>query len=169
MGHAGYLRLVPPRSSAQSLLKKTFREGVALFGSIPEANGNYSYATGRWTVKQVLMHLIDFERVMAFRTLSFMRGDRIGLPGFNQDFWMEEVHLEDRSIASLLKEWKTVRDNTLNLLGQCTEAQSRFPGRAANWKVTPRALFFIIVGHQIHHHNVLRELYVEAWALSVER
>ncbi|MCC6461862.1 MAG: DinB family protein [Saprospiraceae bacterium] len=158
--HETYLRLLPPRSSASSLLKKTFKESQALLGKLPEALGNHTYAPGRWTIKQVLMHLIDFERVFAFRILSFMRADRVALPGFNQDFWMEEADVSQRSIGDLFKEWKIVRDNTLCLLQQCTETQSTFPGTASGWKVTPRALFYIIAGHHIHHLNVLREKYL---------
>ena len=158
--HESYLKELPPRGTAQSLLKSTFKEALDLLGKLPEEKGNYTYAPGRWTIKQVIMHLIDFERVFAFRILSFMRADRVALPGFNQDFWMDEVHVTDRTIKDLLKEWKAVRDNTLFLLKQCTEAQSAFAGTASGWKVTPRALFYIIAGHQIHHINVLREQYL---------
>lgn len=158
--HESYLKELPPRGTAQTLLKNTFREAQQLLGKLPEEMGNYTYAPGRWTIKQLIMHLIDFERVFAFRILSFIRADRVALPGFNQDFWMEEVHVTDRTIKDLLKEWKAVRDNTLFLLKQCTEQQSAFAGTASGWKVTPRALFYIIAGHQIHHLQVLREQYL---------
>lgn len=158
--HESYLKELPPRGTAQTLLKNTFRDAQQLLGNLPEEKGNYAYTPGRWTVKQVIMHLIDFERVFAFRILSFIRADRVALPGFNQDFWMEEVHVTDRTIKDLLKEWKAVRDNTLFLLKQCTEQQSAFAGTASGWKVTPRALFYIISGHHIHHLQVLREQYL---------
>lgn len=157
--HEAYLSQLPPRTGAQALLKQTFREAQQLFGSLAEEKGDYTYAPGKWTVKQIIMHLIDFERVFAFRILSFIRADRIALPGFNQDFWMEEVDVGSRTIKDLMKEWKTVRDNTLYLLKQTTEKQSVFPGTASGWKVTPRALFFIIAGHQLIHHRILREKY----------
>ncbi len=160
--HESYLKTLPKRSSALTLLKKSFRDAQLLLGALPESMGNHSYAPGRWTVKQVIMHLIDFERVFAFRILSFMRADRVALPGFNQDFWMEEVDVSGRSIKDLLKEWKVVRDNTIFLLQQCTEAQSAFLGTASGWKVSPRALFYIIAGHQLHHMDVLREKYLTA-------
>ena len=158
--HESYLEVLPPRSTAQRLLKNTFREAQQLLGQLPEAMGDHTYAPGRWTIKQVIMHLIDFERVFSFRILSFMRADRVALPGFNQDFWMEEVDVSGRTIRDLLKEWKAVRDNTLFLLQQCSEQQSAFLGTASGWKVTPRALFYIIAGHQIIHMNTLREKYL---------
>lgn len=158
--HETYLRLLPKRLSALRLLRSGFREAQQLLGSIPEAWGDFSPAPDKWTIKQIILHLIDFERVFAFRILSFVRADRIALPGFNQDFWMMETDVSNRTVKDLLKEWKPVRDNTINLLRQCTEEQSAFRGTASSWKVTPRALFFIIIGHQIHHMNVLQELYL---------
>jgi hypothetical protein len=158
--HETYLKVVPARGAAQSLLKKTFKEAQQIFGAMPEEMGNYAYAPDKWTIKQMLIHLIDAERVFAYRTLSFMRGDRIALPGFNQDIWMEQVDVSGRTIKDLMKEWKVVRDNTLFLLAQCTEEQSKFLGTASGWKVTARAMFFVIIGHQIHHMNVLKERYL---------
>lgn len=157
--YEGYINAVPSRISAQSLLKKSFKEAQQWFGSLPEEMGNHTYEPGKWTIKQVLIHLIDAERVFAFRALWGMRGDRAGLPGFNQDFWMEEAPVNARSIKDLLKEWKAVRENTLALLAQCSEEQSKFLITASNWKVSVRALFFIIIGHQLHHMKVMRERY----------
>ena len=88
-----------------------------------------------------------------------LRGDRIALPGFNQEVWMEQVDVSHRSMKDLLKEWKAVRDNTLFLLGQCTEEQSKFVGTASNWPVTVRAYFYITVGHHLHHVKILEERY----------
>jgi hypothetical protein len=98
--------------------------------------------------------------VFAMRTLWFMRGDRAPLPGFNQDFWMEYADVSNRSIKSLLKEWKAVRDNTLMLLEQCSEAQSKQTGQASNHRFSVRAMFYIIVGHNLHHLKVFKERYV---------
>lgn len=158
--HENYLKHIPARGTAQSLLKKSFKEIQDLLGKLPEEKGDYAYAEGKWTIKQMLMHLIDTERVFSYRILSFMRADRIALPGFNQDFWMEQVDVSNRTIKDLFKEWKAVRDNTLFLLKQCTEEQSKFIGKASNWGVSVRAYFFIIVGHQLHHVAVLKELYL---------
>ena len=160
--HETYLNHLPPRGTAQNLLKKTFKETAQLLGSLSESQGDYAYEPGKWTIKQLMIHTIDTERVFAYRTLSFMRGDRIGLPGFNQDVWMEQVDVSGRTIKDLLKEWKVVRDNTLFLLSQCTEEQSKFVGTASNWKVSVRAYFYIIVGHHLHHLNILKERYLGA-------
>ena len=151
---------MPPRGTVQSLLKKTFKEAQQLCGNLPEEMGNYAYEPGKWTIKQMLIHIIDAERVFAFRALWGMRGDRAPLPGFNQDYWMEVAKVDDRSIKDLLKEWKAVRENSLALAAQCSEEQSMFLLTASNWKVSVRALFFIIIGHQLHHIKVLQERYL---------
>lgn len=160
--YEGYLNAVPSRGTIQSLLKKTFKEAQKLLGNLPEEMGNHAYEPGKWTLKQVLIHIIDTERIFAFRALWGIRGDRAPLPGFNQDFWMEEAKVEERSIRDLLKEWKSVRENTLALAAQCTEEQSTFLLTASNWKVSVRALFFITLGHQLHHMKVIQEQYLQA-------
>ncbi len=164
--HAVYLSELPKRGSALVLLRKTFRESQELLGNLSESAGDFRYAPEKWSIKQVIMHLIDFERVFAYRILSFIRADRIGLPGFNQDFWMEEVDVSNRTLKDLLKEWKAVRENTVFLLKQCTEKQSTFLGTASGLKCTPRALFFVLIGHHIRHNRLLRELYLTKTATT---
>jgi hypothetical protein len=157
--HETYLKALPSRGTAKSLLKNTMKELNSLVGNLTDEQANYRYEPGKWSIKEMLMHMIDTERVFAYRTLSFMRRDPIALPGFHQDLWMDNVDVANRSIKDLLKEFKTVRDNTLNLLAQCTEEQSRYTGTASNWKTSVRAYFYIIPGHQLHHMKVLREKY----------
>jgi uncharacterized damage-inducible protein DinB len=158
--HENYLKHVPTRGTAKSLLKSTFRDTQKMLLALPPQMGDFAYEPGKWTIKQMLLHMIDTERVFSYRLLSFMRGDRIPLPGFNQDIWMEQVDVSNRTIQDLLKEWKAVRDNTVFLCEQCTEEQSKFLGTASNWKVSVRAYFFIVIGHHLHHVAVLRERYL---------
>jgi hypothetical protein len=155
-----YIDALPARGTAKSLLKSSFKTTTTILANLPETQGDYAYEAGKWTIKEVIAHLIDTERVFAFRLLWFMRHDNAPLPGFNQDHWMEYVAVQDRSIRDLVKEWKSVRDNTLFLLAQCSEEQSRFTGTASNWKISVRALFYIIVGHHLHHQRVLEERYL---------
>lgn len=158
--HEGYIKALPPRGTAGSLLKKSFKEAQQLLGGLPEEKGDYAYEPGKWTLKQLIMHMIDAERVFAYRAMWFMRADRAPLPGFNQDFWMEQVDVSKRTVKDLLKEWKAVRDNTVFLHDQCSEEQASFAGTASGWKASVRAYFYIIVGHQLHHMEVIRERYL---------
>jgi len=158
--HSTYIKILPPRVSAKKLLTQTWKETLLLFDNLPEEMGDYSYEPGKWSIKQLLIHMIDTERVFAFRILWFMRGDRASLPGFNQDFWMEYADVSDRSIKSLLKEWKLVRDHTLFLLNNCTEDQSLRTGNASGFKFSVRAYFYIIAGHHLHHLAIYKERYL---------
>lgn len=158
--HEGYLSKIPARGSLNSLLKKTFKEALDIFSALPESKGDFAYAEGKWTIKELLIHIIDTERVFAFRALWFMRGDRAPMPGFNQDMWMEQVNVSNRTVKDLLKEWKTVRENSIFLAKQCSEEQSKFMGTASNWKVSARTMFWVIVGHQLHHMEIVKERYL---------
>jgi hypothetical protein len=158
--HATYINALPARGTAQSLLKQSMKETQQLLGGLTEAQGNYAYAEGKWTIKQMLIHMIDTERVFAFRTLWFMRGDRAPLPGFNQDFWMEQADVSNRTVKDLLKEFKIVREHSLLLLKQCTEEQSKQKGTASGHLVSVRAYFYILLGHHLHHMNVYKSAYL---------
>jgi DinB superfamily len=158
--HETYISKLPPRGTAKSLLKSSLKETNALFAKVPESKGDHAYEKGKWTIKQVLIHSIDTERVFAYRTLSFLRGDNAALPGFNQEVWMEAVNVEHRSIKDLLKEWKSVRENTLFLLAQCSDKQSMQTGVASGFRVSVRAYFYIIIGHHLHHLEVLKARYL---------
>lgn len=158
--HEAYLAHLPKRGASGSLLKSTYREAARLFGGMTEQQADSSYASGKWTIKEMIMHMIDTERVFAYRALTFMRGDRTSLPGFNQDVWMEQVDVRGRSLKSLLQEWKAVRDNTVFLHNQCSAEQEAFTGTASGWPVSVRAYFWVILGHHLHHIAVVRERYL---------
>jgi hypothetical protein len=150
------------KGNINTIHKRTFKECIDAFVSIPEEQGDFAYEPGKWTIKQLLIHLIDTDRVFAFRAMAFMRGERAALPGFIQDQYVEEAQLAGRTIKDLLAEWKAVHQNTLFLLKQCTPEVEGNIGKASNWPITPRALFYIIPGHRLHHLKILRERYLPA-------
>ena len=149
-----------PKGSIISIQRKSFKDCVSTFAAVSEQKGDFSYASGKWSIKQLLIHIIDTERVFAYRIMVFMRGDRAALPGFIQDQYVENANLAGRTIKDLLAEWKAVQANTMFLLKQCTEEQASNVGKASNWPVTPRALFYIIVGHRMHHLKIFNERYL---------
>jgi hypothetical protein len=113
-------------------------------------------------VKEVIAHLIDSERVFAYRALTFARGDTASLPGFEQDDWMKALSLENVSLENLTDEYKDVRGSTIHLFRQLTPDAWKRRGRASENPVTVRALAYIIAGHELHHLKVLREKYMNA-------
>jgi len=119
----------------------------------------YAYAEGKWTIKQVVGHIIDTERVFAYRALAFSR-EAIELPGFDQDVYMEKATFNSRSLEDLANEFNTVRESTLYLLKSFSEEQTLQKGIANGNPVSVRALAYMITGHEMHHVKLLKERYL---------
>jgi len=124
-----------------------------------EKQGNYSYADGKWTVKEVLGHVIDTERIMAYRALAFARNEGQSLPGFEQDDYVAESNFNNRSLDDLINEFITVRESNIILFNSFDEEILNRRGTASDSEVTVLALIYIIAGHEKHHMKFLREKY----------
>ncbi len=124
-----------------------------------EKQGNYSYADGKWTMKEVLGHVIDTEKIMAYRALAFARGEKQSLPGFEQDDYVAESNFNNRSLADLINEFLTVRDSNIILFKSFDEKILNRRGIASESEVTVLALIYIIAGHEKHHMKILRKKY----------
>lgn len=143
-----------------STLAAQLPETVAFLSEIGEERAGDRYAPGKWSIRQVVGHLCDVERVMCYRALTFARADETGLPGFEEDDWARNAGSDERTLASLIDEFKAVRAATLaQFNGFSADAWLR-SGKANNAVVTVRALAWIIAGHDLHHCNVLREKYL---------
>ena len=129
------------------------------FLRIDPDKASYAYAEGKWTVKQVLGHMADTERVFAYRALAFSR-EAIELPGFDQDVYMEKATFNERTLEDLAEEFRTVREATLYLLKSLTEEQTKQKGIASGNPVSVRALAYMIAGHEMHHIKVLKDKYL---------
>ncbi len=130
-----------------------------LFTSIDEDRGLYAYADGKWSIKQVIGHMSDTERVHAYRALTFSR-EYVTLPGFDQDVFMEGTTFNSRSITDLADEFKTIRETTLYLFRSFTEEQSLKKGIASGSTFSVRAYAYMIAGHELHHLKILKEKYL---------
>ncbi|MBB3054465.1 DinB family protein [Mucilaginibacter gotjawali] len=130
-----------------------------LFLRIDPDKAAYAYADGKWTVKQVVGHITDTERVFAYRALVFSR-EAIALPGFDQDVYMEKATFNSRSLEDLANEFNTVRESTLYLFKSFTEEQTLQKGIASGNPVSVRALAYMIAGHEMHHIKILKERYL---------
>lgn len=130
-----------------------------LFENLPEEDGNGAYAPGKWTVKEVMLHCIDSERIFAYRALRLLRGDDTPLPGYAQDPYVPASGALHRSIESLHEEWLTVRHATLTLYENAPSSHLTLLGEASGCPISARALAYIIPGHYLHHLGVLRKRY----------
>jgi len=121
--------------------------------------GTFAYAPGKWTIKQILGHIIDAERIFAYRALRISRNDSTPLPGFEQDDYVSFAGSNECSLASLLDEFKVVRHSTIALFRNIPQDAWLRKGTANNHDVTVRAIAFQIAGHEAHHAKILREKY----------
>jgi hypothetical protein len=141
-------------------LKEQMGQTLQFLNGISEAQSLHAYAEGKWTIREVLSHLIDGERVFLYRALWFARGFEDPLPSFDQNLSVQMAHANDLSWAQLVDEFQTVRAATISFFdGMPAEAWSR-SGIASDNPVTVRAIAYIIAGHVSHHVNVLREKYL---------
>lgn len=139
---------------AQMERTKTFVEGI------PEEKWSYVYAPGKWTIREVLVHIIDDERIYAYRALRFGRGDKTELPGFEQDDYVPYSRANERTIRSILKEYATVRKATLSLFRSFSEEDLLRKGTANKHVASVRGLLYHLAGHELHHLEILKEKYL---------
>ncbi len=157
--YAAYIAGVPEGDVVQ-MLERQIEDTAALVSSLPEAKGDFAYAPGKWTIKEVLGHIADAERVFSYRVLRIGRGDGTPLASFDENAWVPNSGAGARSIRDLVGELRSVRAATLALLrGLPAEAATR-RGTASGKEVSVRALVWIIAGHERHHGRVLRERYL---------
>ena len=133
---------------------------AALLAGIPEARAGFRYAPGKWSVKEVIGHLADSERVFSYRALRVARADTTPLPSFDENAWMPEAGFDLRTLPDIAAEFRAVRDSTLALFhGLHADAWPRV-GTASGHPISARALAWIISGHEAHHLRVLAERYL---------
>ena len=143
------------------ILEEQRKTSEKFLKTFTEEQGNYSYADGKWTVKEVLGHVIDTEKIMAYRALSFARGEKQSLPGFEQDDYVAESNFNKRSLADLINEFITIRESNIILFKSFNEEILIRRGTASESEVTVLALIYIIAGHEKHHMKFLKERYVK--------
>jgi hypothetical protein len=127
---------------------------------IPEGKGDYAYGPNKWTIKELIGHVIDTERVMAFRALHFGRKDVQELPGFDENDYVKNSAYEQRSLKSLAEEFVLLRKANLFLFESFAENELNQIGIANGNRVSVKALLFIMAGHVIHHQRILKERYL---------
>ncbi len=120
----------------------------------------YRYAPGKWTIKEIVNHLSDDERIYVYRALRFARSDDTELPGFDQETFAQYSRANERSTEELLEEFSTVRSATLSFFGSLDEASLMKGGVADGQRWTVRGLAYHLAGHELHHMDIVRRLYM---------
>lgn len=119
----------------------------------------FAYAPGKWTLKQIAGHLIDIERIFAYRALSLARREAQTLPAFDQDAYIASANFSERPWPSLLDELAVVRQSTIALVHSFTQDAWLHRGNISSYTASPRGVIFVLAGHELHHHKILREKY----------
>ena len=143
---------------AIAALTSVGEETVSLFSSL--TTDIPAYAPGKWTLKEVLGHLIDDERIFAYRALCLARNEPAPLPGFDENRYVAATLFEERSLATLLRDYRVVREATIAFFESLTEEEWRRTGIVNGYSASVRGLGFHLVGHELHHLRVIRERYL---------
>ena len=128
--------------------------------NIPMDKFDYRYADGKWTIKDIIQHIIDAERILSYRALRISRNDQTPLPGFEENSYVMQTNANARSIQQLLTEMAALRQSTLLLFKSFTLEQLQLIGTASDNPISVRAIGFIIIGHQKHHQTIFQERYL---------
>ncbi len=154
-----YLDQLPGGADPVDLLERGEREIHDLLSPLGDERARHRYAPGKWSIKELVVHVIDTERIFAYRLLRIARGDTTPLAGFEQDSYAPASEADRRSLADILAEYHAVRAATLTLAGSLSAEALARQGTASGYPVSARALVYIMAGHERHHLRMLREKY----------
>lgn len=157
--YKGYVKLVTHPDVIQALRISGYRT-METIHSIPEAKGDFRYADGKWTIREVLCHMLDAERIFTYRALRFARNDKTPLSGFDENAYAAHLNAEGRSLAQLGDEMEHLRTATVDLFKSFTPEMLTRKGTANSNELSVGALGIIIAGHETHHCKVLKERYL---------
>jgi DinB family protein len=155
-----YIDLLPDDGNVLSHMRLNLRRTTDLMLSIPEAKLLHRYALGKWTIKEILAHIVDDERIYSYRALRFARNDATELPGFEQDDYASQSAANERAIWDILDEFATVRAATISLFNGVPDFALTRSGIAAGNPMSVRAAAYHIAGHELRHINIIRERYL---------
>jgi hypothetical protein len=158
--YANYINNAPDTNIVKSIQKNTkaFRRFLK---DIPVKKRNYAYAEGKWTIHELLQHIIDAERVFAYRAVTVARRDATPLPSFDENTWAGNANELMRRWEDMAEEFKAVRKSTELLFNSLREEDLLFTGTASNHPINALALGYVIAGHVQHHMNIITERYLK--------
>lgn len=157
--YANYVSNVP-KGNIIDTLNAQMHEFYTFINSIPGDKAFHSYAEGKWTVKQIIGHMIETERVFSYRALAFSRRDNNALPSMEQDDYVKYSNYNSRTISNLANEYLAVRISSIHLFQNMTKEMISLKGTASGVEFTVRSIPFIIAGHELHHIKVIKDKYL---------
>ncbi|MGE5681771.1 MAG: DinB family protein [Bacillota bacterium] len=159
--YKSYIALIPEGTNIIQALEKQLEEFTEFFSSIPEDKAGYRYAEGKWTIREVLGHLADSERIFTYRALRISRSDDTPLPGFEENDYVAQSNFNNQTMKDLLDHLRYIRMSTISLFKSMDETMAEKVGVANNHKISVRALAYITAGHAWHHIAIIKERYLK--------
>ena len=158
--NATYIKIVNPSDDLIEGLENEINSMISMVETLSIEKLEYRYAEGKWTIKEIIQHIIDTERIFSYRALRVSRNDKTPLPGFDENEYVDNTEANNRTIEELLTELKLVRQTTVLLFKSFSDEQLKRLGFASGHSISVRALGFMIIGHQQHHFKVFEERYL---------
>lgn len=157
--YKGYVENVKDMDVIEAL-QQSSKVALNVFRNISEDMGIYRYAEGKWSIKELLNHMMDAERIFAYRALRFSRNDKTPLPGFEENDYAPLANAHGRTIAQLTNEMERLRASTIDLYSSFSPEMLRREGQANNNKLSVLNLGYVIAGHETHHRKIIVERYL---------
>jgi hypothetical protein len=157
--YAGYIAMVP-EGDILTVLRDGGRELGTALGAIPESRAGFRYADGKWSIREMVGHMIDAERIFGYRALRFARGDATPVAGFDEQNYVHAAGSDTRTLADLTEELGIVRDGSTRMFASFADDVWTRRGTASGVEITVRAIAYITAGHVRHHLKILRERYL---------
>ena len=157
--YQGYINTLPKGDIVQ-FLEDQKNELVTLLHVLPEGMEDHSYADGKWTIKQVVRHIIDTEMVFLYRVLAISRDVNSDLPGMNQDVYVDNANDDESSLAEMIDQFDKVRETSISMIRSIPDTALTNHGKASGFPLSVRAGIYILAGHAEHHKTILTERYL---------
>ena len=142
------------------LLSNVYDDAITILNDIPEEKANFAYAEGKWTIKDILQHIIDSERIFTYRMVAIARGEKQAILGYDHNDYVDYAKAKNRSFESLLKEYKNLHQSTNDLIASFSNEMLQMTGNANGSNIKVIDLIYINGGHQKHHIKILKERYL---------
>lgn len=157
--YQNYVRQVMHMDMQEALIA-TRTQMNEIIDTLPPEKEDFAYAPAKWTVKELLCHIIDAERIFVYRALCFSRNDKTNLPAFDENAYVPELNASLRTIQSIRQEINNLRASTIDFFASCNEEMLGRSGTANNTRISVRALGYVVSGHAAHHLSILKQRYL---------
>lgn len=156
-GFPYYIELLGDSNYQQFFLAK---EAINLLGSITEEKASFRYAPDKWSIKQIIGHITDHERIMTYRALRFSRKDKTALPGYDQQLFVDNSRFDEQPVSQLLHDFDNVRNATISFMNSLSAEQLLLTGTAWKYELTVEEFLKATIGHELHHLEIIKQKYL---------